>query len=278
MSQYLRPNTLPEALSALASRPYAVLAGGTDFYPARVGKLVEEDVLDITNIAGLRGIREIAGGWHIGALVTWTELINAGLPPCFDGLKMAAREIGGPQIQNTATLIGNICNASPAADGVPALLALDTRVELTGAKGTRVVALAEFLVANRKTLRAPGELVTGLLVPKWPDSTRADFFKLGSRKYLVISIAMGSIVLATDAAGKINRCSVAIGACSAVAKRLPGLEKKLIGKRLSADLPLLIEASDLAPLTPIADVRGSAEYRLDAVQTLIRRSLERLAA
>jgi len=280
MSQYLRPTRLTEAFSALSSKPYVVLAGGTDFYPARVGRLIEEDVLDISRIDDLRGIREVANAdyWHIGALVTWSELIQAALPECFAGLKLAAREVGGLQIQNTGTLAGNVCNASPAADGVPALLALDAQVELSGAQGVRSLPLADFLLANRKTALAPGELLTAIRVPKWPAGTRSDFFKLGSRKYLVISIAMVSIVIAVDVSGAISRCGVAVGACSAVARRLPALEKKLIGRRLAPDIADLVAESDLSPLSPIADVRGTPEYRIDAVQTLLKRSLARFAA
>jgi CO/xanthine dehydrogenase FAD-binding subunit len=278
MSLYLRPTTLPEAVSALAVRPYAVLAGGTDFYPARVGRTVGEDVLDISHIGELRGLREDNEAWHIGALATWTDLINTPLPGYFEGLKLAARELGGVQIQNTGTIAGNVCNASPAADGVPALLALDARVNLAGPDGVRSVALADFLIANRKTARTATELVTGIYVPKWPAGTRADFCKLGSRKYLVISIAMVSVVLAVDAKGVISRCGIAVGACSAVAKRLPPLEAKLTGKPLSAALAELVSAADLQGLSPIADVRGTPEYRLDAVQTLLKRSIARLAA
>ena len=278
MSLYVRPASLPEAMAALAARPYAVLAGGTDFYPARVGRPVGEDLLDITGIAELRGVREEADCWHIGALATWTDLIGAPLPAYFAGLQGAAREVGGVQIQNTGTLAGNVCNASPAADGVPALLALDAQVQLTGQQGARSLPLAAFLLANRKTARKPDELVTGLRVPKWPAGTRADFFKLGSRKYLVISIAMVSTVIAVDENGAISRCGIAVGACSAVAQRLPALEQKLAGKRLSPDLANLVAPGDLQPLTPIADVRGTPEYRIDAVQTLLKRALLRIAA
>ncbi len=278
MNAYLTPTSLSEALAALAARPFAVLAGGTDFYPARVGRAVDEDVLDISRIAELRGVREEAGAWRIGALVTWSELINTPLPDYFQGLKQASREVGGVQIQNTGTIVGNVCNASPAADGVPALLALDAEVELSGPQGLRRLALGDFLIANRRTARGTAELVTAIRIPEWPAGTRADFFKLGSRKYLVISIAMVSIVIAVDAGGAISRCGIAVGACSAVARRLPDLERKLLGKPLSAELAALVTASELAPLSPIADVRGTPEYRIDAVQTLLKRSLARLSA
>src|SRR5258708_23073816 len=110
MGAYHRPRHLDEALSTLA-RPHIVLAGGTDFYPARVGRTIDEDVLDIGAIAALRGITADAQGWRLGATTTWSELIEADLPPLFDGLKQAAREVGGRQIQNAGTLAGNLCNA-----------------------------------------------------------------------------------------------------------------------------------------------------------------------
>ncbi|HLB13304.1 MAG TPA: FAD binding domain-containing protein, partial [Burkholderiales bacterium] len=155
MGTYLRPASLESALAALAARPLAILAGGTDFYPARVGRAVEEDVLDITAVAELRGIREANGRIRIGAATTWTELVEAPLPRQLDGLKLAAREIGGVQIQNAGTIAGNLCNASPAADGIPALLALDAEVELRAASRLRTVPLGAFVLGNRKTACAP---------------------------------------------------------------------------------------------------------------------------
>ena len=124
MSLYLRPTRTEEALERLASAPLTVLAGGTDHYPARVARPLAEDILDITALEALRGIRETEEGWRIGATTSWTQLIEAELPPLFDALKQAAREVGGVQIQNAGTVAGNLCNASPAADGVPALLAI----------------------------------------------------------------------------------------------------------------------------------------------------------
>src|SRR3977135_89035 len=135
MGVYLRPSRLEDALTALA-RPYVVLAGGTDFYPARVGRAIDEDVLDIGGIAVLRGISGDAAGWRLGATTTWSELLETDLPPLFDGLKQAAREVGGRQIQNAGTLAGNLCNASPAADGVPPLLAVAGRGQMAGGPRT----------------------------------------------------------------------------------------------------------------------------------------------
>ncbi|MBF8290950.1 MAG: xanthine dehydrogenase family protein subunit, partial [Chloroflexi bacterium] len=130
MGSYLRPTAEAEALGALAAglregRPRVIVAGATDHYPARVGRVSDEDVLDISALAEDRAIRQVDGGWWIPALSTWTEVVEAALPPLFDGLRGAAKAVGGLQIQNRATVVGNLCNASPAADGVPNLLALD---------------------------------------------------------------------------------------------------------------------------------------------------------
>src|SRR5471030_1048849 len=116
MGIYLRPTEIEEAVAALAARPLTILAGGTDFYPARVGKPLADDVLDVTALSALRGIVEHERSFRIGAAVRWSELVSAELPPWFACLTLAAREIGGRQIQNAGTLAGNICNASPAAD------------------------------------------------------------------------------------------------------------------------------------------------------------------
>ena len=275
MGEYLRPDGLSEALVALR-RPHVVLAGGTDFYPARVGRATDEDVLDITAIASLRGISAGAQGWRLGATTTWSELLDADLPPLFDGLKQAAREVGGRQIQNAGTLAGNLCNASPAADGVPPLLALDAEVELAGPAGARRLPLASFFTGNRRTALRPGELMVAIHVARPAHNALSGFLKLGARRYLVISIAMAAATLEIDG-GRIAAARVAVGACSAVAQRLPRLEAALLGAPIDQHLGNLVDETQLVPLTPIDDVRGSAAYRRDAVVTLLRRLLGGLA-
>jgi CO/xanthine dehydrogenase FAD-binding subunit len=275
MGEYLRPDGLSEALAALR-RPHVVLAGGTDFYPARVGRAIDEDVLDITAIASLRGISADARGWRLGATTTWSELLDTELPPLFDGLKQAAREVGGRQIQNAGTLAGNLCNASPAADGVPPLLALDAEIELAGPSGARRMPLASFITGNRRTALKPGELMVAIHVRKPAHQARSAFLKLGARRYLVISIVMAAAALEIDG-GRIAAARVAVGACSAVAQRLPRLEAALLGAPVDQRLGNFVEETQLAPLTPIDDVRGSAAYRRDAVVTLLRRLLGGIA-
>ncbi|MCA0304943.1 MAG: FAD binding domain-containing protein [Proteobacteria bacterium] len=272
MGAYFRPSRLDEALTVLAraSAPPLVLAGGTDLYPARVGRPIDEDVLDLTAIATLRGIVETPDGWRLGATTTWSEIAEARLPPLFAGLQAAAREVGGRQIQNAGTLAGNLCNASPAADGVPALLALEATVEIAG-PAPRRLPLSRFILGPRRTALAPGELVVALHVAKPARPAESAFVKLGARRYLVISIAMASAVLEFDG-DAVAAARVAVGACSPVAERLPALEAALAGQprdRLAA----IVTEDHLSPLRPIDDVRGSAGYRREAAVALLQRLL-----
>ncbi len=273
MARYLRPQTLTEAVDALGAQScLRILAGGTDVYPA-LGEAAERtDLLDITGIAALREIALTPEGLRIGALATWTDVQRAGLGPAYRALAEAGREVGSPQIQNVATLAGNVCNASPAADGTVALMALGAEVEIAGAGGTRRVPLDAFVTGVRRVALGPGELVAALHLP--PLVGRSAFVKLGARRYLVISIAMVAAHVETDAAGRILRASVAVGSCAPVARRLPALETALAGASL-ADLAAAVRPELIEGLAPISDVRAGAEYRAEVVPVLVRRALAR---
>ncbi|MEO3431346.1 xanthine dehydrogenase family protein subunit M [Pelagibius sp. CAU 1746] len=284
MGCYLRPKGLEDAVAAMADGSYTVLAGGTDFYPARAGGLAgrppESKVLDITALDGLRGIAEEDDAFRVGALTTWSDLLRAPLPPYFAALKLAAREVGGVQIQNAGTLCGNLCNASPAADGVPPLLAMDAEVELASQVGSRRLALDDFILGNRKTARRPDELVTALYIPKPSPGARSTFLKLGARKYLVISIVMAALLVDIDDKGNVAKARVAVGSCAARALRLPAVEAAFEGRPFDEDLlPRIGEeqlVEPLGPLTPIDDIRGTADYRREAAVALLRRGVEAL--
>ena len=283
MGSYLRPTTVTEAIEALAraraeGRPGTVVAGATDHYPGQVGRVIDHDVIDISGLVGLRRIEEVGGGWRIPALATWTDVGTASLPPMFDGLRRAALAVGGRQIQNRATVVGNLVNASPAADGTPNLLALDAVVTLASVRGERRVPVADFVTGNRTTVREVDELVSGLFVPAPDAGARATFLKLGSRAYLVISIAMVAAVLAVDATRRITAARVAVGACSPVAQRLPELEAVLRGMPAAPGIGETLRSEHLIALSPIDDIRGTAAYRREAAETLVRRALEELVA
>lgn len=279
-AQYSRPANLDEALAGIAAGGM-VIAGGTDYYPARVGRApVENLIIDITAISSLKGIEEKADHWRIGAITTWTEIIRADLPPFFKGLKLAAREVGGVQIQNAGTIAGNLCNASPAADGLPALISLRARVELLSQADVKptFMLLEDFVQGNRKTAKRPDQLVAAILIPKPYGKAASHFLKLGARRYLVISIVMVGAMIELDLQSQISDARVVVGACAPRALRLPALEQALLGRKISKDIGEVAISDHLHPLAPIDDVRASAEYRVDVAVTLIRRTLNELGA
>jgi CO/xanthine dehydrogenase FAD-binding subunit len=261
----------------LASAGGQVLAGGTDFFPSLADRPVTGTIVDISALRELKGVIREPDYIRIGGLTTWSEIANTPLPRCFDGLKAAAREIGGIQIQNRGTVAGNLCNASPAADSVPPLLTLDAEVELVSRDGTRRMPLAEFIIGNRKTLRRPGEILSQILVPRTVEDAASTFVKLGARRYLVISIVMVAVVIQRDATDHIREARVSVGSCSVVARRLKELEIALIGAPSAVGLGSLAAAAHLKMLSPIGDVRATAAYRRDAALRLIQRTLDACA-
>jgi CO/xanthine dehydrogenase FAD-binding subunit len=270
---YLSPESVADACAIKAELGAKVIAGCTDFFPASKAGDAAETLLDITRIDAFRSIKKVQGGWRIGALVTWTEISRAALPTAFLGLQLAAREVGSLQIQNRGTVGGNICNASPAADGVPPLLALDAEVEIVSRSGSRMVKLAEFITGVRAIDLGDDELVSAFFLPDCPENTGSSFLKLGSRTHLVISIAMVSAVT-TLRDRRIQEARVAVGSCSPVATRLPDLESRLVGLSMAEVEDMPITAMDcLGQLSPISDVRGTAAYRLDVVAEMCRRAV-----
>ncbi|MBR0672178.1 FAD binding domain-containing protein [Neoroseomonas soli] len=272
MTAYHRPRTLEDALAIRAATGALPLAGGTDIHPMRTARAAwgnpwMPEILDLSAVPDLAGIAETGEGWRIGARTTWTSIADAPLPPLFDGLRAAAREIGGRQVQNRGTIAGNLVTASPAGDGIPNLLVLDAEVELASTHGARRLRVADFVTGYRATALAPGEIVTALHIPRC-ERARGRFEKLGARRYLVISIAMAAAVIRLEG-DRVAEARIAVGACSPVARRLPVLEAALIGIHPS-EMPQVPQPAHLAPLAPIDDVRGSAAYRADAARALLR--------
>ena len=284
MTEYVQPTTLGDALALLGRRPHRILAGGTDVFPAGAAAVGwgrrgidhpdSAPILDITGVGELSCIRRFPDRTEIGALLTWNEAMESDLPTWFDCVRLAAREIGGRQIQNRGTLAGNLCNASPAADGVPALLALDARVRVQHHGGSREIPLESFITGNRRTCLQPGELMTAIVIPHPAAKARSTFLKLGARRYLVISIAMVAACLEVRA-GRVRDARLAVGACSEVARRLTRLETRLEGTRPD-DAPRMVRDEDFASLSPLDDVRASAAYRLRGARVLVRRALDAL--
>lgn len=270
---YLRPETLDEAVRALAEGG-VLLAGGTDLFPAWVDRPAPARVIDLGAVAELKGISVGPREIRIGGRTTWDEIARADLPPAFAALKAAAREVGSVQVQNAGTIAGNLCNASPAADGVPPLLALDAEVELVSADSRRRLPLSAFITGNRRTERRRDEVLAAVIVPRAHEEARSAFLKLGARRYLVISIVMVAANVERAADGRIAHARVAVGAASAAAARLTALEGKLVAAEPGTRASALVVPEDFAPLSPIDDVRATAAYRRDVALTLVRRTLD----
>ncbi len=278
---YYRPVNLARSLELLAQNELTIVAGATDLYPAQTSRNAWGDwrrssQLDITGLDELRGITDDGSHYRIGALTTWSDLARQPLPRYFDALKQTASGVGGTQIQNRATIVGNICNASPAADGVPGLLCLNAEVELSSQSSKRILPLDEFIQGNRKTAIHSNELVSALLIPKLPETTRGAFVKLGTRRYLVISIVMVAAVLDVDENGRIRDVRIAIGACSPVAQRMTQIEESLRGRQNVASLDEVVTMEHLETLEPIDDIRSNANYRRQSALEVTRRLLASL--
>ncbi len=275
--EYYRPRKLSDALVWLDENQAGIAAGCTDLLAASetqyLGKYGHSNMLDITAIDELHGIERENEGVRIGAATCWRDLISADLPPAFDGLKAAAREVGSVQIQNAGTIGGNLCNASPAADGVPPLLVLDAEVELVSTQGLRNLPLDQFLSDVRKTALSANEILSAIFIPASSINGYSSFKKLGARKYLVISIVMVATRVEI-VGGAIADIAIGVGSCSAVACRLKTIEAKIKGAETSVDLEKIITYQDVADmLSPITDIRADGSYRLKVAREMIIRAL-----
>lgn len=268
-----RPRSTAEALAHLAAGPATLIAGGTDVFPALVDRPPPAAMIDLSDVAELRGIGIGSDAIRIGAATRWSELSRTPLPASCRMLQQAAREIGSVQIQNRATIGGNLCNASPAADGAPPLVALDAEVELASARRVRRLRVEDFLVGNRRTQRAPDEIMTAILIPRAHENARSVFLKLGARKYLVISIVMVAAMLELDENRRIRAARIAVGAASETARRLRALERRLVGASADDAGAMQARDEDMAGLLPIDDVRATADYRREAARKLVSRAL-----
>jgi CO/xanthine dehydrogenase FAD-binding subunit len=274
---YLRPTRLADALLHRSRSGATIIAGGTDLYPAHVGRPLPSRLIDVSAIEEMRGIVVSPAEIRIGGAVTWTEIVEADLPPAFRALKQAARQIGSLQVQNRASLAGNLCNASPAADGAPPLLTLEAEVELASARGTRRMQLQQFLTGYRRTALREDEILAAIIAPMPNAAARSAFAKLGARKYLVISIVMAAALVRREPTGRIAEAKVAVGSASERALRLKRLESDLEGLAPGRAPSSILRAEHFEDLSPIDDVRARACYRFEAARHLVGMALDQAA-
>jgi len=280
---YHSVSTIDEALALLNEhgREARIVAGGTDLIIEIEGgqhpKL--KTLIDITRVPSLDQIALDADRIVLGPLVTHNHVVASkpirqrALP-----LAQASWEVGAPQIRNRATVAGNLITASPANDTITPLIAQDAEVTLSSVAGERRMKLADFYSGFRQTVLRPDELLREIRIPPMGDDQRGLFLKLGLRRAQAISVVDAAVIVALSSTGVVSDARIALGSVATTIVRTPAAEAYLTGKRLTAET--VAEAGRLASqsVTPIDDVRGSAEYRGEMVKTLVARALRQLAS
>lgn len=272
--QYLLPMTLTEAVEMLAAHPDALpLAGGTDLVlDMKNGRRVET-VMSLSKLTELAAIRS-NGTLSVGATATMNQLASApDVASRFAALAAGAAAVGSMQIRTRATVGGNLCNASPAADTAPPLLALGAEVTIAGSGGQRTASLHSFFVGPGETVLSPGELLISLTIPAPTEWSGSAYLAHTSRASMDTTVASVAAAITVDTDGIISAARVALGGVAPVPKRAPAAERLLIGRRSDADLLAETAAAAQDEATPIDDLRGSADFRRHLVGVLTRRAL-----
>ncbi len=273
--RYARPETPAEASRLLAAEPglARVMAGGTDLLVQLKSGLVEPDlIVDIKHLPGAAMITREAGGFRIGAAVPNQALgEDRDLVAAWPGVVEAASLIGSTQVQGRATIAGNLCNASPAGDSVPALVAAGALARVTGPNGERDVPVQQIPTGPGKTSLARGEFITSILLPARPARAADAYLRFIPRTEMDISVCSAAVNLELDSKGVVARARVALGAVAATVLEVD-VSAALVGTRLDdAALDKLAKAASAAA-KPISDKRGTVEFRTHVVGVLARRA------
>lgn len=276
---FCRPGSLAEALDVVSQEGKTVpIAGGTNvLVNMKQAPLEAEWVIDLTQIEDLREMQADGETLRLGAAVTLARVLGWRPGGAGEGLlRPMAESFAGPLIRNLATVGGNICDASPAADCSPPLLVLDARVKLESAsRGERWLGLEDFFLGVRETARRPDELLTSIEFPRPRPDDRVFYYKLGKRKADAISIVSVAMLLRLES-GIVEDARIALGAVAPVAIRARKAEQVLLGDRPSASVLMEAATTAAAESRPIDDFRAGAAYRRSMVETLVLRGLREM--
>jgi carbon-monoxide dehydrogenase medium subunit len=278
MSQpsYVAPATLNEAVSALASAPGTakILSGGTDLLvQLRSGRISPDLILDAKKIPGLIGIREEAGGFVIGASTPCAELgEHEGLAKAWPGLVEAACLIGSTQVQGRASLAGNLCNASPAADSVPALIAARAVCVIAGPSGRREAPVEAIATGPGRTSLAKGEILVEFRLPKRPARAADAYLRFIPRTEMDIAVVGAGVNVTLDAKGVCTDACLVLGAVAPTAVVVPAAAQALVGHTLDAPTLAALDAAARQACKPIDDKRGTIDFRIKVAGVLARRA------
>lgn len=274
--RYQAPATLEAALALLAGAngKAKILAGGTDLLiQMRSGRAEPELLVDIKGIAELTSITEEQGAFRIGAAVGCMQIIeHAGLSQAWPGVVDGVKLIGSIQVKGRATMGGNLCNASPAADSVPGLIAAGARATIVGPKGKREVAVADVAMSPGRTSLAPDEILVSFLLPRRPPRSAGAYLRFTPRTEMDIAVVGAAVNLSLDAQGVCSEARVCLGAVAARALLVPEAAAALVGSRLDAAALDRLAAAASAGCSPIDDKRGTREFRIKVVGVMARRA------
>ena len=276
--RYEAPETLQAAVALLAgvSGPARILAGGTDVIVQMETDLIEPSLLvDIKKIKETRQIVPENGGFRIGAAVPGMEIINhAGICKAWPGVVDGVKLIGSIQIKGRASIGGNLCNASPAADSVPALVAAGAVVRIVGPNGIREVPVESIPVAPGKTSLAKGEIVVSFFLPPRPAHASDAYQRFTPRTEMDIAVVGVGVNLTLDGSGICSAARVALGAVAPTVLLVKEASDALIGTRVDdSSLDRLAKATSAA-CRPIDDKRGTKEYRIKVAGVLAKRTAQ----
>lgn len=274
--RYEAPQSVEAAIDLLATTDGAyVLAGGTDLLVKLRAEMLEPDlVVDIKRIAGMREITAEAGGWRIGAAVSGAEMgEHAGLVADWPGVVEAVGLIGSTQVQGRATLAGNLCNASPAADSVPAMVAAEATVRIVGPQGPRDVAVIDVPASPGKTTLAPGEFIASVFLPAKAAHGGDAYLRFIPRTEMDIAVVGCGVSLRLDAVGKVTAARISLGAVGPKVMLVEGAAEALIGRAPEGAALDDLASACSAAASPIEDKRGTVDFRRHVAGVLARRAV-----
>ena len=276
--RYEAPESLERAVALLAGETgeARVLAGGTDLLVQMKTDVIEPGlIVDIKRIAETRRIDAESGGFRVGAAVTGAELKeHAKLSAAWPGLVEAANLIGSTQVQGRATMGGNLCNGSPAADSVPALIAAGAVAVIVGPKGRRELAVEDVMLAPRKLALTKGEIIVSFFLPARPRHSSDAYLRFIPRTEMDIAVVGCGISLTLDDAGACTAARVSLGAVAARPLLVADAAKALIGSKVDQAALDKAAAACSAACQPIDDTRGTKEFRIKIAGVLTRRTAE----
>jgi len=274
--RYAAPKTIKEAAGLLAKTKgqALVLAGGTDLLVRLKGGMIEPDLLvDVKRIPSMQSVTRTAAGFRIGAAVPCVAMgENAALKKAWPGVVEAANLIGSDQIQGRCTVVGNLCNASPAADSVPALVAAGAKAAVVGPKGRRTIAVEDVVTGPGKTSLKKGEVIEAITLPKPPPKSGDAYLRFIPRTEMDIAVVSAGVCLTLGPKGVIKKARVALGAVGPTVLLVPDAADAIVGSKLDDAALANLAAACEAACKPIDDKRGTIEFRTEVAGVLARRA------